>query len=50
MTEDEIARGVARGLQDYERRRAEQQGRSLLAGLAMLALVAVTFIVVVTYG
>ncbi|MEV4042813.1 MULTISPECIES: hypothetical protein [unclassified Streptomyces] len=50
MNEDEIARGVARGLQAHERRRAEGQARSLLAGLAILATVFVAFIVVVTYG
>ncbi|WP_166625822.1 hypothetical protein [Streptomyces sp. VN1] len=50
MTEDEIARGVARGLQMHEHRRAERQARSLLAGLAILAMVAIAFIVVVTYG
>ncbi|GHH54796.1 hypothetical protein [Streptomyces candidus] len=50
MTEDEIARGVARGLQAHERRRAEGQARSLLAGLAILMAATVAFIVLVTYG
>ncbi|RPK32416.1 hypothetical protein EES39_38680 [Streptomyces sp. ADI92-24] len=50
MNEDEIARGVARGLQAHERHHAEGQARSLLAGLAILAAVAVAFIVLVTYG
>ncbi|MFE9613189.1 MULTISPECIES: hypothetical protein [Streptomyces] len=50
MTEDEIARGVARGLQTHERHRAEGQARSLLAGLLILGGLAVGFIVLVTYG
>ncbi|MFE5863212.1 hypothetical protein ACFQ77_22075 [Streptomyces virginiae] len=50
MNEDEIARGVARGLQAHEHRRAEGQARSLLAGLTILAAMVVAFIVVVTYG
>lgn len=50
MTEDEIARGVARGLRAHEQHRTEGQARSLLAGLAILAGLFVAFIVVVTYG
>ncbi|WP_371801562.1 hypothetical protein OHA38_43380 (plasmid) [Streptomyces sp. NBC_01732] len=50
MNEDEIARGVSRGLHDHERRRAEGNARSLLAGLAIMSLLVVGFIVLVTYG
>ncbi|MEW1926384.1 hypothetical protein [Streptomyces sp. NPDC088360] len=50
MNEDEIARGVSRGLRDHQRRQAEQNARSLLAGLAMMLLLVVGFILLVTYG
>ncbi|WP_203854993.1 hypothetical protein [Streptomyces rubradiris] len=50
MNEDEIARGVARGLQEHERRRAEGNARSLLAGVALLGLGMIFFIWLVTYA
>ncbi len=50
MKEDEIARGVARGLREYERCRAEGGARSLLAGVTVLALGMIFFIWLVTYA
>jgi hypothetical protein len=50
MSEDEITRGVLKALQEQERRRSEGTARSLLAGVAILAVFFVAFILVVTYG
>jgi hypothetical protein len=50
VNEDEIARGVARGLHQHEMRRAQGTNRSLLAGLLVLAAFSIGFILLVTYG
>ncbi|MDW8804381.1 hypothetical protein P1P68_06130 [Streptomyces scabiei] len=50
MNEDEIARGVSRGLRDYDRRRAESNGRSVMVGVLFLGAFFVGFILLVTYG
>ncbi|MFF1733705.1 hypothetical protein [Streptomyces sp. NPDC058247] len=50
MNEDDIARGVARGLHEHERRRAEGNARSLLAGLGIMVALFLFFIWLVTYA
>ncbi|MFB6668502.1 hypothetical protein [Streptomyces parvus] len=50
MNEDEIARGVARGLHEHYRRQAEARNRSLLFGLLIMAIGLIAFILLVTYG
>ncbi|MFD4320446.1 hypothetical protein [Streptomyces sp. NPDC058548] len=50
MNEDDIARGVARGLREHERRRAEEDARSLLTGLGIMAALFLFFIWLVTYA
>ncbi|MEU2907902.1 hypothetical protein ACFYZ6_35250 [Streptomyces rubiginosohelvolus] len=48
--EEKIARGVARGLARHEAARAEANARQLLSGLLIFAIIAVGFILLVTYG
>ncbi|MFE5847575.1 hypothetical protein ACFQ7N_38750 [Streptomyces niveus] len=50
MNDDDIARGVSRALRDQERRQAEGSAHSVLAGVAILAILLVGFIVLVSYG
>lgn len=50
MNEDDIARGVARGLHEHEQRRADENARSLLAGLGIMAALFLFFIWLVTYA
>ncbi|MEU3342000.1 hypothetical protein [Streptomyces sp. NPDC006668] len=50
MNEEEIARGVARGLAQHEARRANAQARQLLSCVLVFAVFAVGFITLVTYG
>ena len=45
-----VARGVRRGLQEHERQRADAGARSCLAGLLVMAVLMVAFILLVTYG
>ncbi|MFH9697387.1 hypothetical protein [Streptomyces globisporus] len=48
--EEKIARGVARGLARHEAARADANARQLLRGLLILAIVAIGFILLITYG
>ncbi|MBD2829879.1 hypothetical protein ID875_21155 [Streptomyces globisporus] len=50
MNEDEIARGVARGLHEHQRRQADAQIRSMLSGLLLMAIGVIAFILLIRYG
>lgn len=45
-----VARGVRRGLQEHERQRADDGARSCLAGLLVMAVFMVAFILLAAYG
>ncbi|MEV4048325.1 hypothetical protein [Streptomyces sp. NPDC049744] len=48
--EEQIARGVARGIARHEAARADAQGRQLLGCLLLFAVFVGGFLLLVTYG